>query len=465
VNLALKGAAARVDRAVIKWCIGIFLVALVPRLWLVIEVLAQVSELPTGRAERELIGFLTPDSEAYLAPARRLLAGDVLSAGTLTRPPGYPVFLALFGAAPSGVLVAQAILGSLIPMITFLLARAFGVRTGVAVAAGMIVAILPTGIGIVGLIGPDLLLAVLVSGGLLLLAVGMKTAASRVALLASATFAVAVLVKPVMVPWVPVSLVVAWMFARRPAPSPVWIALFLAIQLTPVLLWASRNELREGLFTYSTIGGNTARIYWLARAELMAVDPGGPAPQTLEQHQSELRERIFGAPMTAPDRQRLLKSESAGILRDHPGHAVRAFLLDIHENTSIGWDHFPRQLPSSPAASKRLARIAALEGRLFGAARWMLLAGPLLIWLISRRAAAGVRESVLPALGLALAASFFVVVSGVTFWTGPRMVFPGVAAGAALLALVTETAIAAATRPGGSSERAAPPESASRTLG
>jgi hypothetical protein len=442
--------AAHQTRTRMVWCGSIFLVALVPRLLLVVGILGQVSGLPTGQAERELIGYLTPDSEAYLDAASRLLAGDLMNAGTLTRPPGYPAFLALFGSAPSAVLVAQAVLGSLIPVATFLLTSALGVRAALAVGAGMGVAILPSGIGITGLIGPDLLLAVLVASGLLLLAVGVRSGASRASLTASVTFACALLVKPVMVLWVPVSLLVAWMFARRLIASPGWIALFIGVQLAPVILWAARNHQREGLFSYSTIGSSTVRIYWLARAELMAGDLGGPTPAELEQHQRDLRRRLFGTPMPAAHRDRILRSESSAIVRSHPLDAARAFLMNVDENTSMGWDHFSRQLPAAPALAQRLARVAALEGRLFAVARWLLLMGPLLVWLIGRVGIARARDALPAALGLALAASFFVIASGVTFWTGPRIVFPGVAAGAALSALLTEAAIAAATQRRGS---------------
>jgi hypothetical protein len=166
--------------------------------------------------------------------------------------------------------------------------------------------------------------------------------------------------------------------------------------------------------------------------------------------------------MPAAVRGRLLREEAAKILVDHPGAAARAFLIDVNENTTMGWDRFAKQLPATPGLARRLTRSSAWEGRVFALARWTLLAGPLLLWLLARSPpATSARASLSAAVGLALSAAFFVLTSGVTFWTGPRIVFPGVAAGVALLALVTETVMRDVTRPRGSSEPGALPASPS----
>ena len=105
-------------------CLVVFIMAAILRVGFAQEVLSQHADLSAYmQAASKTYGFMAGDSPSYLRPADRIAAGDLLHAGSLKRPPGYPLFLWLCGRSPNMILIAQALLGSLIPVSTLLLSH------------------------------------------------------------------------------------------------------------------------------------------------------------------------------------------------------------------------------------------------------------------------------------------------------------------------------------------------------
>jgi hypothetical protein len=102
-------------------CILVFLTAVVLRTAFVAEMIDQFQQLPPDTQTSFRYGFLTPDSRSYLEAAGNIVEGDLLNAGSLSRPPGYPLFIWACGRVSSRVLTAQAVIGALIPVGTLLL--------------------------------------------------------------------------------------------------------------------------------------------------------------------------------------------------------------------------------------------------------------------------------------------------------------------------------------------------------
>lgn len=433
------------SRAIWSICVALFVFGALIRLGYVGAVLVQDDpapdvaghvSMPSLDEDDALPPYMTPDTRSYLRPARDILEGDVLDAGTTTRPPGYPLFLAALGLNPTLVLITQALLGSLLPVVTLFIVRELTDDTAMATVAGVTTAVLPSGVGLVALMTPDLLLAVSFVSGLLFLLLAARRERSGWLTAAGAAWAVALLLKPVMLLWLPVAVLVAWLLGGRGlrfAPRRA-LVLFVLLQLLPAMLWSVRNLAREGTLTYSLIGLSTARVYWLAKAELLADASSPLSPRDLEAHQRELRARLFdsdGSPTA-------VREEAVSILRRHPRAALLSFGQNVMANTEIGWDRFPVQLRSFPRVADALGRLARLEGASYRLGRWLLLFTPLLILLLRRRRVDP--RSWDGAVALWLSAMYFVGLSGLTFWTGPRIVFPAILTSLALLFVLASAA-------------------------
>ena len=346
-------------------CLLILLLAFLLRLDFVLEVFERWSRLPQEHALRDETGFLVRDSDEYLLPARSLLQGDVVNAGDILRPPGYPFFLALFGARALPILVAQATVASLAPFCITLLTHRVTGSLALSTLAGLATALSPTGVGVAGLLLPDLLLGVLVALGVLLTLVAAREGLSSALLSAGVVFGFAVLVKPILVFWSPVSLVLYWLFAgsRLRLVSRRTILLVVAFQLVPVLGWSARNLVTDGVFTLSTVGPATARTYLMARTEARVAAGRGPTVPEIRAKQADVRRRFDDASLGWRAKARQYRKENLEIFLTHPIATILTYVDVVSDNLSGGWNCLPQQLPEL-ADSTLLVVASRMEGRL-----------------------------------------------------------------------------------------------------
>jgi hypothetical protein len=114
------------------------------------------------------------------------------------------------------------------------------------------------------------------------------------------------------------------------------------------------------------------------------------------------------------------------IFKKYPTQTIKTFLEDAKENAVGGWDHFPRQLPFSQQRLGRvLARISGLESRLRKVALLIIFFAPF-IGLVAVRVNPYPYERRLVSMLFAMMLTFlcFLTLSGTTFWTGPRLLYP-----------------------------------------
>lgn len=313
-------------------------------------------------------------------------------------------------------------------------------------AAGLVLAISPTGIGLTGLVMADLLLGVVFAVGFLLLVASARYRRSGWLHAAGLLFGLGALVKPVMFVWAPCGLLVAWLVAGgRTTFVPLRsLALFVALQVLPGTLWAACNYARDGVFTVSSIGPRTARFY-LASKVLAWRDAGHrPDEEAVRAYQRRARTEIKTF-ATHKERLRWANATTLQALRAAPGIAVRAYLDDLEGNTGGAWSYFPRQLVSYPRLHPPLETAARLEAGVRRLGRWLLLAA--LAAAIAGEALTRERrrrQFALDLCALAVPIVFFVVLSGITFWTGPRIVYPASVCAVALGAVALRRAAVSA---------------------
>jgi hypothetical protein len=202
---------------------------------------------------------LTHDEREYLALAHSLASGkgfvydpafETGTAQQFGRAPGYPVFLAAIGAgiadatsAPRRVQIAQSVVGAIaIWLIGLLALGSAGPRAGVAAAA--IAAVYPPLAVLPAYVFSETLYCTVSLGAVLALQRALdaidggapRPAAMRRTLAAGGLTGLAVLIRPVMLFYVP--LAVLWLAVRRQASLAAAFALAAALIVTP---WTLRN--------------------------------------------------------------------------------------------------------------------------------------------------------------------------------------------------------------------------------
>ncbi len=415
------------DRRLLAAVAIIFVVAALPRLLFVREVIADWKRLEPELRQSDSIAFLDPDSGSYMRLAKRILDANPLGAVSLRRPPGYPFFLALLGAQPERVLWAQALLGAFIAPCVLILAYVITRSVFLGLAAGLLSALSPTGIGVAALIMSDLLLAALFALGLLALLLAARAHGSWLLVVAGAFFGLATLTKPILLFWSPVALLVFWLFcgSGRLRVRPAAIALFFGLQLAPPLTWSAANYVVHGAFSYSDAGALTARTYWGARAEAWIEAGEPPSAGQIRKKVQQAWQRAGSSKLSETEKIRQYREETRNLIREHPSEMARAFFVNADEQTRRGWNLFKRQLPLKPEVAQRLAPLVRLEGKAREYVRWLLvllILGLPLLWALGTSARSS--ADLMGVLALTVAWLYFVVASGITFWTGPRILYP-----------------------------------------
>ena len=406
-------------------CLVVFIMAAILRVGFAQEVLSQHADLSASmQAASKTYGFMAGDSPSYLRPADRIAAGDLLHAGSLKRPPGYPLFLWLCGRSPNMILIVQALLGSLIPVSTLLLSHHLLRNLPLSIVAGLVSAVSPTGIGVTGLILADLLLAVLFVGGLWVLSQGATRQGIGWALVPALLFGIAGLVKPVLLFWPVLSAMVWWLFRRAERRRVSWtpFLVLVLVQASFFVAWASCNQVRDNVFTVSEVGLHTARCYWATRVEEWARAGHKPSGETIKRNRAAVIRRLDESP--PPERIRAYKEESIRIFKTYPTLTITVFLHNIGELSVQGWNQFGSQVPLDSTLRSRLKRLSRVESVARKYGRWLIVPGFGLMFVVAlvwrtpenRRICLGI-------CGFLVAYLYVTLCAGITIWTGTRIVY------------------------------------------
>ena len=357
----------RPRRSLATIVVAVGVVGLILRLWLVGTMLHQ-----GARYDR-----VAGDDKQYLDLARNLVelgrfADDAPSGrnfGTtyysLLRPPGYPMFCALFERFDhrAGIVWTQAVLGAAVPMLVAWLAGTMLASRVAAAVAGAVAAISPTGVGLSGLILADLPFALVFLAGFALLWQAARGERRATWYVAGATFGVACLIKPIGLYWTLATPIVAWFLARAVARRVKWrhLAGGLAIGVAMMLAWAGRNYAHARVFTISTVDAQNLRYYLAPAVEEWVRSNGDPDRRKSRALRGLAMRRDERDVLTMPPREIYLRQwrESLDVLRPNPGSTIAAMWDHIENHFRSGFSHFDDQLPKGGALRRSLAAIEA----------------------------------------------------------------------------------------------------------
>jgi hypothetical protein len=122
---------------------------------------------------------------------------------------------------------------------------------------------------------------------------------------------------------------------------------------------------------------------------------------------------------------RLYREESLEIFTSYPAIAVVVLLTNMKAPAVQGWDHFHVQVPLTPSLLNRLQRASRAESSVHTFMWWpVMLAFLASVLAIHFRPSPEICRIGLLTCGLSVAYFYFSLMSGVTFWTGPRIVYP-----------------------------------------
>jgi len=188
--------------------------------------------------------------------------------------------------------------------------------------------------------------------------------------------------------------------------------------------FAEANYLKNGIFTVSLIGQMTLREYLAAEAEEWGKAGHWPTFAAVRQNQNILRERLNA--MTIQDRAHTYLPESIAIFERYPTQTIISFLKNACGNVVSGWNYFGDQLPfSQPNLGRVFSVVSGLESGLRWIGLFMMLSAPF-IGLITVRGNPSPNECRLVSILFAMTLTFtcYLILLGLTFWTGPRIVYP-----------------------------------------
>lgn len=436
IHHQLAGANPFSGQAKLCFCIGLFLLSLTLRLLYAHLVLEDFSHVSAAQLKSSNIGYLTMDSPGYLEPALALIGHHWREAVSLTRPIGYPAFLALFEANPSAILMVQALLLAFVPVCAFLLTHFLTRSRGVSVAVGLISCLSPSGVAIGSLIMSDGLFAVLFSLVFSTLLYGALRKSVRWVIVSGVLSGLAILVRPILLFWPVLGVLEFWLILlyasksstvrvyERARSKYVQALLLFVIPTIFVMCWSWANYLQNGVFTLSLIGNETVRTYLAARAEQWALAGHSPSPEAIKQDRDSLSAHLES--LQPKERSALCVRESLTIFRKFPLQSLEAFGTDVAENVDEGWDYFGRQLPrSSPKMQRFLYLVRRLDSYFQKTAISLTLLAPLIALIAAKYGKSAHASEVVPILGaLAFPVIAFLMMSGITFWTGPRLLYP-----------------------------------------
>ena len=273
----------------------------------------------------------------------------------LLRTPGYPVFCAIFeklGSLTGGVLIAQAVLGALVPLGVLLLGFSiFKSQTAAGIAA-VLSAVSSTGIGLSGIFLVDLLLAVCLLGGFGLLYVALIGQRTWPYLASGAMFAIGLLIKPSLLYWPIVLLPITALLAKGLDRPIAWRKLAITAMLPWLAAgaWSLRNRVVEGGFTFASVDAQNLRHFLAPLVEETTKVGHSPAAKDVWQNHYSARNRDWAdmasgqlSPMRITARQR---ADSLAILLHHPFHTLSAIVKNAVDNSFSGWAYTRLQTPS-----------------------------------------------------------------------------------------------------------------------
>lgn len=425
--------------------VALTLTAAAVRLWFV--------DATLGNGEQ---AAMTPDSPGYLALAGNLSRGVWATAetgtATLTRPPGYPAFIAACGGSIGVLLTVQAVVSALAVPAVYGVCREAGLGFAATFFVTAATAFSPTAVSTSGLVMADSLYAVMFTFAVWSAFRAFRRGGLAAAATAGAIAAAAAFVKPSMIYAAPaIALAGACHgYAIRGRFRATSLGSYVAAFLVPVCTWAAFNGAVHGVPRFSLIGDVTLVDYFGAKVRAKAAVDGGE-PMSYFFARDVLRRERAGRPFVeAITAQR---ADTIRFLREHPRQTAITAARLARSHVLSEPSYLDQQVGGaiSPTAIEGVAAFdrAVRVGTLTLAAALLPLAIAT-IPLVPGRRKRCFRRIATAAVGcVAIAASVYATAS-VTFLTGSRIVHPAdflsAAAAAAAMTLMTREGLWPAVR-------------------
>ena len=385
-----------------------------------------------------------PDTWHYVHLAKNLIQNKAFTDGSpgsryiaLLRTPGYPFYYALFdafGLAPKYILYSQVLFGALIPVIAaYIVYWITGCMIG-TIISGILCGLSASGILMVGDIHVDLLLSFLFSLAFYLLFRFLDLGRTSLLFLSGILFGFCALVKPTLFLWPPCSVLVLILLAKSNNIKTLnlkQVVTFFLIQVIVIFAWCQRNYLNENTFTLSGIGIHTMRIYLSSEVELSSDSVSSKYQiKDIKNHQDNIRKKINSELQKGISpkevNQRLLK-ESYSILRNNPYLTYKFFLLNIFEklNGPMPWWVYQKDF-SVDSSISFIIKFLIIANKILCRVFVIFIPISVIIFLTPIRSKLMMisHRHVYCFIALLFTFCYFSILSGFTFWTGPRIIFP-----------------------------------------
>jgi 4-amino-4-deoxy-L-arabinose transferase-like glycosyltransferase len=431
------------------------LLLIVGVLSLLIRVVFISDELRYKSAEE--IENMTPDGIGYVHLAKNIVHENVYAQSTiesrqyaLRRTPGYPFIYAIFeyfGVAPKGVIIAQAVIAACIPLLVTVLVYLTVRSTLASLVAGLFSAFSPVGIGLSGIILVDLLFAAVFAAGFFFFYIGITYSRNSYIYWSGAVFGVATLIKPALMFWPAFSLSIYYLLTKAAQQKIRWksLCLFVLIQLLVMASWGTRNYMSEGMFMMSPIGIEALRYYVAPKVEVYADDTFMKSisaekkkykrdkliGDAINTNQSNLfqrdQESIYqqGDSNTFPVLYSQLSSESLTIFKAHPLTTLKVYSMNIRQNLKRRFEYFPEQLPSRSLVFRLMSYSNYITNISQNVVYIVILIHFISFMIPCSKISRGtmVRRFYI-SLSFFLTFFYFAFLSGTTYWTGARILYP-----------------------------------------
>ena len=356
---------------------------------------------------------------------------------SILRTPGYPLFYALFeyfGTAPVSVLWSQVLIGTCIPVLNALLAFMITKKLSASIIAGFLSSISTTSIFLTGEIMVDLLFAVVFMIGFFLLYYGIAHLKQKSILAAGLVFGISSLIKPTTIIWPFYSIIVYYFLSKASKVNIRYdiLILFVTVQIAIIGGWSLRNLYTENIFALSTIGTQTLRHY--LAVEVVEVGEKKNSHRTIinsiKREQNRLRRELQSALNTGISIKKLHDSqfnESLNIFFSNLYLTYICYKNNVSENINGPdlWRFYSEKLPKKSFLYKLLPFLTYFNNNFLKIICIIIL---LLVfglpWFRKLDENELLKHYFYISLALSLTFLYFALISGITFWTGPRIVYP-----------------------------------------
>ena len=344
--------------------------------------------------------FSFDDARGYFSLAQNLAEGrgyTVNYSGVeypeTGRTPGYPLLIALSmelfrSAVP--LVVLQLAMGSILPILAYLLTLRLFAHRLAAIAAAAFFAFDPLVIALATLLMTETIFMTLFIGALLIFlrAFDGNNIGWRPLAIAGLLFSFATELRPVLLYALPVlAIYLMYMLMRDKITGRAIAAfiVFVAATSTFIFPWMARNYKQAGIFELTSLSGTVA--YFYAGSSILSIAEG----KSFNDARQELRAiaKATGiAELRDPKNTPYFKKEAMRIVREHPKEtALLAGFSIFHLMTHDGYLDTSLQtgiLKSAPQSVPQISAVARGEfGKLLGVAK-QFLKWPWLIFIIAR---------------------------------------------------------------------------------